>query len=166
MDNEIKTKITDFYKNVDKPIVNNLFKDENIQNVLKLSMQSELPILNKINNKWKIKDRRKLLKEIDIEKKNKVSQLTKSLDSINDNVIEDIKKTNEKVILDINNINHLRRTIEKDDIYNTMKNITRKSYTSKSEKRIIKEDITHDLKINNKNKEKILNNNYLEIYTN
>ena len=168
MDNEIKLKISDFYKNVDKHLVNNLFKDENLNTVLKLSMQTELPLFNMTGNKWKIKDKRKLLKEIESEKKNKVCQLTKSLDSIIDITMENIKNTNDKVISDINNINHLRRNIEKDDIYETIKNITKKSYNSKSEKRIIKNednvDLLSDPKINKKlNK---LKNNYLEIYSN
>jgi hypothetical protein len=131
-------------------------------------MQTELPLFNMTGNKWKIKDKRKLLKEIENEKKNKVSQLTKSLDSIIDITMENIKNTNDKVISDINNINHLRRNIEKDDIYETIKNITKKSYNSKSEKRIIKNednvDLLSDPKINKKlNK---LKNNYLEIYSN
>jgi hypothetical protein len=162
MDNEIKLKIIDFYKNIDKSLVNNLFKDENIQNVLKLSMQTELSLLNKSRNKWKIKDKRKLLKELDSVKKDKISQLTKSLEFVNDIAIENIKKINEKVIMDINNINHLKKNIEKDDIYDNIKNITKKNYSSKIDKRTIKNEEIINLEPNDK-KSKY---DYLEIYSN
>jgi hypothetical protein len=165
MENEIKLKIYDFYKNVDKSVINNLTKDENIQDILKLSVYAELNLLNKTNDKWKLKDKRTLLKEIDLEKKNKIKQLTNLLENSLDNTLENIKITNEKIINDINNINNLKRTIEKDDVYNNIKNITKKNYTNKVNKRIIKnEDNMLLTKFINKKPKNI--NNYIEIYSN
>lgn len=165
MENEIKMKIYDFYKNVDKTVINNLTKDENSQDVLKLSVYAELNLLNKTNDKWKLKDKRTLLKEIDLEKKNKIKQLTNLLENSLDNTLENIKTTNEKIINDINNINNLKRTIEKDDVYNNIKNITKKNYTNKINKRIIKNEDNIILP-NFINKKPKNINNYIEIYSN
>jgi len=165
MENEIKMKIYDFYKNVDKTVINNLTKDENSQDVLKLSVYAELNLLNKTNDKWKLKDKRTLLKEIDLEKKNKIKQLTNLLENSLDNTLESIKTANEKIINDINNINNLKRTIEKDDVYNNIKNITKKNYTNKINKRIIKNEDNIILP-NFINKKPKNINNYIEIYSN
>jgi hypothetical protein len=165
MENEIKMKIYDFYKNVDKTVINNLTKDENSQDVLKLSVYAELNLLNKINDKWKLKDKRTLLKEIDLEKKNKIKQLTNLLENSLNNTLESIKTANEKIINDINNINNLKRTIEKDDVYNNIKNITKKNYTNKINKRIIKNEDNIILP-NFINKKPKNINNYIEIYSN
>lgn len=165
MENEIKMKIYDFYKNVDKTVINNLTKDENSQDVLKLSVYAELNLLNKTNDKWKLKDKRTLLKEIDLEKKNKIKQLTNLLENSLNNTLENIKTANEKIINDINNINNLKRTIEKDDVYNNIKNITKKNYTNKINKRIIKNEDNIILP-NFINKKPKNINNYIEIYSN
>ena len=165
MENEIKMKIYDFYKNVDKTVINNLTKDENSQDVLKLSVYAELNLLNKTNDKWKLKDKRTLLKEIDLEKKNKIKQLTNLLENSLNNTLENIKTANEKIINYINNINNLKRTIEKDDVYNNIKNITKKNYTNKINKRIIKNEDNIILP-NFINKKPKNINNYIEIYSN
>ena len=51
MDNkDFKVKIVDLYKGVDKPIINNLYEDNQTKEVMKLSEKSDLLLLKKDKN--------------------------------------------------------------------------------------------------------------------
>ena len=45
--NDFKVKIIDFYKEIDKPIINNIYKDNFGKNVLEFSTINEVPIFKK-----------------------------------------------------------------------------------------------------------------------
>jgi len=75
-------RIIDFYKDVDKPLITNLYNDNEGKDLLKISLKNELSLLKKEKNKWQIKDKRKLLKEIDVVKKRKVKEITSNFNNI------------------------------------------------------------------------------------
>ena len=74
-------EIIDFYKGVDKKIINNLINDNETKDILNISLKNELNILKKDKNNWVMKDKRKLLKEIDIVKKKKVKEITSNFNA-------------------------------------------------------------------------------------
>ena len=73
--NDFKVKIIDFYKEIDKPIINNIYKDNFGKNVLEFSTINEVPIFKKDKDVWKIKDKRKLLKDIELIQKKRLKNL-------------------------------------------------------------------------------------------
>jgi hypothetical protein len=96
--NDFKVKIIDFYKDVDKPIINSLYEDHLGKNILEFSTINEIQILKKDKNSWKIKDQRKLLNELESVKKKKIRNLKESFNNFNDLKIEEIKNNNNKFI--------------------------------------------------------------------
>ena len=111
---DIKEKnIENYYKNIDKPIINNFMNNLNLKNLLNLTTIANLSVFThtKIKNKneWKLKDKRKLLKECEIKKKYKIKEATSILSSFVDN-----KSKILPVINDIENIDELINTIEKE----------------------------------------------------
>jgi hypothetical protein len=111
---DIKEKnIENYYKNIDKPIINNFINNLNLKNLLNLTTIANLSVFThtKIKNKneWKLKDKRKLLKECEIKKKYKIKEATNILSSLVDN-----KSKILPVLTDIENIDELINTIEKE----------------------------------------------------
>ena len=125
-----KIRIIDFYKDVDKPILTNLFNDNEGKNILEQSTINDLQILKKEKNKWQIKDKRKLLKEIDIIKKRKVKEITSNFNSIGktNQSISVLKDTNNKLISEIESIDTFKNTMDNDDLYKKLKNLALNSY--------------------------------------
>lgn len=124
---DFKIRIVDFYKGVDKPIINNIYNDDTGQNVLELSTLNEISLFSKTpknKNTWKIKDKRVLLKEIDSFKKRRIKEIKNQLTHLDDTTIENIKHTNNKLLTDIESINTLKKNIEDDNIYDKLKNLT------------------------------------------
>jgi hypothetical protein len=120
--NDFKIRIIDFYKDVDKPIINNIYKDNFGKNVLEFSTIHEIPILKKDKNIWKIKDKRKLLKDINIIQKNKIKIFKDSFNNLNIN-IKDIKENNHKLISDIESITNIKNKLIDDESYIKLKNL-------------------------------------------
>jgi hypothetical protein len=117
MDNpEFKVRIIDFYRDIGEPAIITLCKDNECKELLELSTISDFSIIKKNKNKWKIKDKRKLLKEIDIVKKNKIKEITDTLSQYS--------TINKKTMAELENINNLKKTLEKDEIYNKLKNLS------------------------------------------
>jgi hypothetical protein len=119
---DIKEKnIEKYYKDIDKPIVNNIINNYNLKNLLNLTTIIDLSIFThkkKNNKEWQLKDKRKLLKECEIKKKEKIKEATNTLTSLFTNkskkAIDDVKNKNETILNEIENIDTLIDTIEKE----------------------------------------------------
>ena len=118
----MENKIEDYYKNIDKPIINNYINNLNFKNLLELSTVTDLYVFKKQKkNQWKLKYKRQLLKECEFERKKTIKEVTTSLNVLSKNKttkIEDIKVKNNNMINKIENIDSLIETIEK--IYPTL----------------------------------------------
>lgn len=119
---DIKEKnIEKYYKDIDKPIVNNYINNFNLKNLLNLTTIIDLSAFtNKKKNKkeWHLKDKRKLLKECEIKKKEKIKEATSTLTSLVTNTskkrIDEVKNKNESILNEIENIDTLIETIERE----------------------------------------------------
>jgi len=142
-DNNFKVRIIDFYKDVDEPLISNLINDNDGKDLLKISLKNELSLLKKDKNKWQIKDKRKLLKEIDIAKKRKVKEITSNFNNVTkpNQSISVLKDTNNKLISEIESIDNFKKTLEDDKLYERLKNLALMSYSNN--------DITKEKKIKN-----------------
>jgi len=130
MDNEnFKIRIVDLYKGIEEHIINNLYKDEKTQDLMVLSIQNDLSILKKNKKKWIVKDKRKLLKEIDLIKNKKVKEFTSSISKLGKNSpdINLIKNKNNKIISDLEAIDNLKKSLNNDEIYSKLQNISHKN---------------------------------------
>jgi hypothetical protein len=130
MDNEnFKIRIVDLYKGIEEPIINNLYKDEKTQDLMVLSIQNDLSLLKKNKKKWIVKDKRKLLKEIDLIKNKKVKEFTSSISKLGKNSpdINLIKNKNNKIISDLEAIDNLKKSLNNDEIYSKLQNISHKN---------------------------------------
>jgi hypothetical protein len=118
----MEINIEDYYKNIDKPIINNYIKNLNFKNLLELSTITDIYVFKKKKkNEWKLKDKRQLLKECEYERKKIIKEVTSSLNILSKNKltkIEDIKIKNNHMINKIEKIDSLIETIEK--IYPTL----------------------------------------------
>jgi hypothetical protein len=122
--NNFKIRIIDFYKDIDKPIIDKMVNDNSFKNILELSTVSEIPLLKKDKNNWHLKDKRKILKDIENSKKKKIKEIKNNLSKIDVIKINDIKENNNKLLTDLESINLLKNNIENDDIYNNIKNLS------------------------------------------
>ncbi len=118
---DIKEKnIENYYKDIDKPIVNNIMNNLNLKNLLNLTTIIDLSVFKQKKNKkeWQLKDKRKLLKECEIKKRDKIKEATSTLTSLVSNkskkVIDVVKNKNETILNDIGNIDTLIETIERE----------------------------------------------------
>jgi hypothetical protein len=119
---DIKEKnIEKYYKDIDKPIVNKIINNFNLKNLLNLTTIIDLSVFTrkkKNKKEWQLKDKRKLLKECEIKKKEKIKEATNTLTSLFTNkskkAIDDVKNKNETILNEIENIDTLIDTIEKE----------------------------------------------------
>jgi hypothetical protein len=117
-------RIIDFYKEINKPIIDKMIKNNSFKNILELSTISEIPLLKKQKNNWFLKDKQKILKEIETLKKKKIKEIKNNLYKINIIKINDIKENNNKLFSDLESIDLLKNNIENDIIYNNIKNLS------------------------------------------
>jgi len=122
--NDFKIRIIDFYKDVDKPIINNLYEDNLGKNILEFSTNNEMQILKRDKNTWKIKDQRRLLNELESVKKKKIKNLKESFNNFNDFDIIEIKNKNNKYLSEIETITDLKKNLEIKDNYLKLKNLS------------------------------------------
>ena len=122
--NKFNLRINDFYKNVNIPIINNMVSDNSFKNILELSSISKISLLEKQKKKWCLKDKRKILRDIEITKKKKINEIKNNLSKIDIIKIDDIKNNNNILLSDLESINLLKNNIINDDIYNNIKNIS------------------------------------------
>jgi hypothetical protein len=110
--------IEKYYKNVDKPVIDNYTNNFNLKNLLELTSITDLYVFTKIkNNQWKLKDKNKLLQECQKKKNNKIKEVTTSLKALSKCTTQnkfDIKNKNNEILDEINNIDNLIETIEKE----------------------------------------------------
>ena len=178
--NNFNVRIIDFYKKINKPIIDKMVTDNSFKNILELSTVSEIPLLLKKKNNWYLKDKKKILKEIESTKKKKIKEMKNNLSKISIIKIKDIKENNNKLISDLESIDLLKNNIEDDNIYNNIRNLSLLSNNIELVKKPRRNQLggTPNLNIkNNKNLEIIkinldeLNissdtNDYIEIFSN
>ena len=126
-------KIEDYYKNIDKPIINNCINNLNLKYLLELSTVTDLYLFNKKKkNQWKLKDKRQLLKECENQRKKTIKEATTSLNGLSknktSNLIEDIKIKNNNLLNKVENIDTLIETIEK--VYPTLSDEFQEVYSN------------------------------------
>ena len=122
--NDFNIRIIDFYKEINKPIIDKMITDNSFKNILELSTISEITLLKKQKNNWFLKDKKKILKEIETSKKKKMKEIKNNLYKINIIKINDIKENNNKLFSDLESIVLLKNNIENDIIYNNIKNLS------------------------------------------
>lgn len=116
--------IETYYKNIDKPVIDNCVNNLNLKNLLALSTITDLYLFTKKKkkNEWKLKDKRELLKECDIKRKKTIKEVSTSLNVLSKNksinLVKEIKIKNDTLLNKIENIDSLIETIEK--VYPTM----------------------------------------------
>lgn len=182
--------IDQYYSSVDKNLISDLCKNNNLKNLIKLSTVTDLYIFNKKNKKWHLKSKDKLLKECENIKKKELKTSSTMLSNLAKlNTFQDISEVkdicdhlqNKISNLDnlINCINHIESVeiipinYENEDKINkqanyvsfdkikTIKNITKKQHKTIE---ILNPTIISSL---NKNEIKIININHnLDKYSN
>jgi len=148
--NDFKIKIVDFYKDVEKPIINNLYEDKDTKELLVLSTKNDINLFKKGKNTGVVKDKRKLLKEIDVIKKKKVREFSSNIRGNDD--FNDIKNSNNKFILDLESMEDLKKNIDNEKIYLRLQNLALLSNSTNIENKQNKES-----KESKENKEKSFN---------
>jgi hypothetical protein len=120
--------IETYYKNIDKPVIDNYANDLNLKNLLALSTITDLYLFTKKKkkNEWKLKDKRKLLKECDIKRKQTIKEVSTSLNVLSKNkstnLVKEIKIKNNTLLNKIENIDSIIETIE--NIYPTVSDLS------------------------------------------
>jgi tRNA(Met) C34 N-acetyltransferase TmcA len=117
------SNIETYYKNIDKPVIDNCVNKLNLKNLLALSTITDLYLFTKKKkNEWKLKDKRELLKECDVKRKKTIKEVSTSLNVLSKNkstnLVKEIKIKNDTLLNKIENIDSLIETIEKN--YPTM----------------------------------------------
>ena len=167
--NNFNVRIIDFYKKINKPIIDKMVTDNSFKNILELSTVSEIPLLKKEKNNWYLKDKKKILKEIESTKKKKIKEIKNNLSKINIIKINDIKENNNKLITDLESIDLLKNNIEDDIIYNNIRNLSLLSNNIELTKKPKRNQLggTSNLNIinniNNKNKKNLKNLKIIKI---
>ena len=111
--------IETYYKNIDKPVIDNCVNNLNLKNLLALSTITDLYLFTKKKkkNEWKLKDKRKILKECDIKRKKTIKEVSTSLNVLSKNkstnLVKEIKIKNDTLLNKIENIDSIIETIEK-----------------------------------------------------
>jgi hypothetical protein len=140
----IDNDIENYYKNIDKPIINNCINNLNLKNLLKLSTVVDLYLFTKKKNKksvdnnfsrkiispeiieykskkidnfsWKLKDKRELLKECEFKRKKMIKEVSSSL-----NILSKSEKSSKLVNeIKIKNNNILNKVENIDSIIETL----------------------------------------------
>jgi hypothetical protein len=158
--------LNDYYSSVDKNLIDDMYKNTNLRNLINLSTKSDLYIFNKKNKKWQLKSKDKLLKECNQIKKKEIkessmmlSNLAKLSSNNEFNTVSTIYNNLQTKIADIdeivNCINHIDNSSE--SINNFNPNIV--NFDNKQ--KLINIDLNLDTKSDSSNYE-----NYIECYGN
>ena len=174
INNDFKIRIIDFYNDIDKPIINNIYENKDFKNIIELSVVSEVPLIkkDKDKNKIKIKDKRKILKEIDVIKNKKVKEMTNNLKKIDDKEINKLKESHTKLLNDIESINNLKKNIEETTNYDSLKNLALLGGSKeivkerKSKKKNENKIDEYQIKIVDIEPTKNISDDYIEIFSN
>lgn len=119
--NNNENNLENYYKNINKPIINDCINKLNLRKLLELSSITKLNVFTSKKNKnieWKLKEKRILLKECDLIRKQKIKEVTESLSKLSKNksknLLVEVKDKNNNLLNDIETIDTLIETIEKD----------------------------------------------------
>jgi hypothetical protein len=149
------TNIDQYYSSINKNLLSDLCKNNNLKNLIKLSTLTDIYIFNKKNKKWSLKSRDKLLKECETIKKKEIklsSSILSNLAKLNCDTTE-IKNTCWKLENKLSNL---------DKIITCINNLN-KSTSSESKKNIVSFDL---ITINVPTETKTSSDNYIECYGN
>jgi hypothetical protein len=117
-------KINQYYSLVDKNLITNLCKNNNLKNLINLSTVSDLYIFNKKNKKWFLKSKDKLLKECENIKKKEIkssSSMLSNLAKLNKtNEISEIKGIYDNLQTKISNIDNIINCLQLLDTVNVI----------------------------------------------
>lgn len=175
--------LNEYYSLVDKNLLENLYKNNNLKNLINLSTNTDLNVFNKKNKKWQLKSKDKLLKECNQIKKKEIkessimlSNLAK-LSNINEyNSVTNIYSTLQSKIADLDKlvdcINHIDSSSESDNREHFKPNfvsfdeIEKKSIVQNKQILLKKESIINlDLDLDSKSVSSCCDN-YIECYGN
>jgi hypothetical protein len=121
--NNSENSLENYYKNVNKPIINECINNLNLKKLLELSSIAKLNVFTSKKNKnknpeWKLKEKRILLKECDLIRKHKIKEVSESLSKLSKNksknLLLEVKDKNNNLLNDIETIDTIIETIEKD----------------------------------------------------
>lgn len=123
----VDKNIDSYYSSVDKKLIDDLYKNNNLKNLINLSTVTDLYVFNKKNKKWHLKSKKTLLKECNIIKKKELktsSCLLNNLAKLNTNDdTSNIKKIFDGLHNKISNLNNIINCIENLDTSETMSNL-------------------------------------------
>ena len=117
-------KVNDYYSSIDKNVLNDLSKNNNLKNLINLSIKSDIYIFNKKKKIYELKTKEQLLKECNQYKQKELkktssilSNLAKinSLNELNKNKIKTINNNLEENINNIDEFITCINNINKDD---------------------------------------------------
>lgn len=119
--NNSENSLENYYRNINKPIINECINNLNLKKLLELSSIAKLNVFTSNKNKnpeWKLKEKRILLKECDLIRKHKIKEVSKSLTKLSknksNNLLLEVKDKNNSLLNDIETIDTIIETIEKD----------------------------------------------------
>lgn len=109
--------IENYYKNIDRPIINNYINNCNLKILLELSTITDLYVFTKKKREWILKDKRILLKECEYKRKKTIKEVFTYLNILSKNktvnLVQEIKNKNNNLLNTVENIDFLIDTIEK-----------------------------------------------------
>jgi len=109
--------IENYYKNIDRPIINNCINNCNLKILLELSTITDLYVFTKKKREWILKDKRILLKECEYKRKKTIKEVFTYLNILSKNktvnLVQEIKNKNNNLLNTVENIDFLIDTIEK-----------------------------------------------------
>ena len=115
-DNKNIIKISDYYKDFDIPEI--YYNNNNLRNLLELTVENDIHIFSSNNKKLKIKSKKKILKECNNKKKIKLKEFSKELDDYNTNTVDInssyLEGTNNKYINNIKSIDNIIKILDTD----------------------------------------------------
>jgi len=120
--NNSENSLENYYKNINKPIINECINNLNLKKLLELSSIAKLNVFTSKKNKnknpeWKLKEKRILLKECDLIRKHKIKEVSESLSKLSKNksknLLLEVKDKNNNLLNDIETIDTIIETIEK-----------------------------------------------------
>jgi len=117
--NNDTVNINKYYSLVDKNVINHLCTDNNIKNLIHLSIKTELNPFNKCKKKWNLKSKRTLLKECENIKKKEVTEISSCLNNLSklgNNNLNDLKNIYKKSENKMDNLHKLINCINNIDL--------------------------------------------------
>jgi hypothetical protein len=125
--------IINYYSTVDKDILNNICENNDLKNLIYLSIENDVNIFNKKHKYWQIKSKDKLLKECDNLKKKEIKQSSFNLANLAklNNILpsKDVKNIFSKLENKINTLdNFINYVNNMKDINNINKSSKKNNY--------------------------------------